>query len=344
MPAGSKKANKINLAVTTKQKAAMILMTLDSATASELLRGVKPETVRELAVEMAYLDAAGHHNVQQSLAYAKEFVGSLKVEKGFKIKDFLGQMLTNAIGQEKAKQIQNEISGLIQQRDPFIPLRSAEPATIAAVLKGEHPQAMAVVLSELTPKKSSEVLKLLETPIRQDVVGRMASGERLTPESKMRIAEMICHKLKTLKTEEGPVQQVQPEQSLRKVSIILRNLSKELRDGLLSAIKDKDADAAEKVTNLMILWDDIPAITDRSLQNVLRQIDSKDMALALTKADEIIIKKFRSNISERAAQTLDEEVSLMSAPTTEAIEEAREKIVNILRQSNQAGELAFVEE
>ena len=94
----------------------------------------------------------------------------------------------------------------------------------------------------------------------------------------------------------------------------------------------------------MILWDDIPAITDRSLQNVLRQIDSKDMALALTKADEIIIKKFRSNISERAAQTLDEEVSLMSAPTTEAIEEAREKIVNILRQSNQAGELAFVEE
>lgn len=332
------------MTVSTKQKAAMMLMTLDSATASELLRGVKPETVREIAVEMAYLDAAGYHSPQQSLLYAKEFFGSLKIEKGFKIKDFLGQMLTNTIGQEKAKQIQNDISNLLQQRDPFIPLRQLEPQTIVTVLKGEHPQAMAVILSELTPKKSSEVLKLLDEQARHNVVARMTSGERLTPESKNRIAEMICHKLKTLKTEKGPVQQIQPDQSLRKVSIILRNLSKEIRDGLLAAIKDKDADAAEKVANLMILWGDIPLITDRSLQNILRQIDSKIMAIALTKADPKIINKIRSNISERAAQTLDEEASLMSAPNAETIDDAREQIVETLRKSNQSGEIAFVEE
>lgn len=332
------------MAVSNKQKAAMMLMTLDSATAAELLRGIKPETVRELAVEMAYLDAAGYTDTQQSLVYAKEFCSSLKVDQGFKIKEFLGQMLTSTIGQEKAKQVQNEISGLLQQRDPFIPLRSAKPETIVQVLKGEHPQAMAVVLSELTPKKSSEVLKLLEDHIRHDVVARMASGERLTQESKMRIAEMICHKLATLKTEKAPVQQMHPEQSLRKVAVILRNLSKELRDGLLAAIKGKDAEASEKVLNLMIIWDDIPLIEDRSLQNILRQIDSKDMALALTKADEQIVRKIRSNISERAAQTLDEETSLMSATSKEAIEEAREKMVNVLRQSNQSGELAFAEE
>jgi flagellar motor switch protein FliG len=128
------------------------------------------------------------------------------------------------------------------------------------------------------------------------------------------------------------------------VAIILRNLSKELRDGLLNAIKDKNAEAAEKVTNLMIIWDDIPVITDRSLQEILRHVEAKDLALALTKADETIIKKIRSNISERAAQTLDEEVSLMSAPTSENIQSARERIVNTLRQHNQSGALAFVEE
>lgn len=320
-------------------------MTLDPSTASDLLRTVKPETVRELAVELAYLDAAGYADAQQSIAYAKEFCSSLKVDEGFRIKDFLGQMLTNTIGQEKAQKIQNEISGLLQQRDPFIPLRSAQAQTVASALQGEHPQAVAVILSELTPKKSSDVLKLLDEQIRQDVVARMTSGERLTTEAKTRIAEMTCHKLKSMKTEQGPAaQQLHPEQSLRKVAIILRNLSKELRDGLLNAIKGKDAEAAEKVTNLMIIWDDIPIITDRSLQEILRQVEAKDLALALTKADETIAKKIRSNISERAAQTLDEETSLMSAPTSEDIQSARQRIVDTLRKHNQSGDLAFVEE
>ncbi|MGD9109940.1 MAG: FliG C-terminal domain-containing protein [Phycisphaerales bacterium] len=333
------------MAVTNKQKAAMMLMTLDPSTASDLLRTVNPETVRELAVELAYLDAAGYANTQQSIAYAKEFCSSLRVDVGFRLKEFLGQMLTNTIGQEKAQQIQNEISGLLQQRDPFIPLRSAEAPTIASALRGEHPQAIAIILSELSAKKSSEVLKLLDEQIRQDVIARMTSGERLTAESKTRIVEMICHKLKSLKTEQGPAaQQLHPEQSLRKVAIILRNLSQELREGLLNAIRDRDPEAVEKVTNLMIVWDDIPIITDRSLQEILRQVEAKDLALALTKADETTVKKIRSNISERAVQTLDEETSLMSAPTKQDINSARERIVDTLREHNQSGNLTFIEE
>jgi flagellar motor switch protein FliG len=330
---------------TRKQKAAMLLMSLDTATATELLRDVKPETVRELAVELAYLDAAGYASTQESLEYAKEFCSGLAVKEKFKIKNFLREMLNNTVGSEKGEQIQNEIKGLLQQRDPFIPLRQADAQTISTALKGEHPQAVAVILSELTPKKSSDVLKLLEENIRQNVVARMTTGESITPEAKVRIAEMACAKLVSLKTGKGPAQQqLHPEESLRKVAIILRNLSRELRDGLLNAIKDKDAEAAEKVTNLMIVWDDIPLITDRSLQQILRDIEARSLALALTKADDIIIQKIRSNISERAAQTLDEEASLMSAPTNEDIQKARDEIVTVLRSKNQNGELAFIEQ
>lgn len=327
-----------------KQKAAMMLMSLDPATASELLRDINPEVVRELAVELAYLDASGAADADQSAAYAKEFCQSLGVKEKFEIKNFLKETLNRTVGAEKAEKIQSEIQGLLQQRDPFIAIKNSKAQIVAGVLKNEHPQAIAVVLSELNAKKSSDVLKLLDEPVRQNVIARMTAGERISLEAKNRIAEMICQKLASVTTGESSSGQVHPEQSLRKVAIILRNLSQELRDGLLKAIKDKDPEAEEKVLKLMIIWEDIPIVTDRSLQVILRDIDSKILALALMKTNETIVQKIRSNISERAAQTLDEEASLMAAPTKEEIEKAKEKIVEVLRNKNQAGELAFIEE
>lgn len=333
------------MTLSNRQKAAMVLMSLDSATASNLLRDINPEMVRELAVELAYLDAAGFADKQTTIQYAREFCSQLYVKEEFKIKNFLREMLNNTVGTEKADKIQKEISGLLQQRDPFIPLRQANAQTIAATLKNEHSQAVAVVLSEITPKKSSDVLKQLEDEMRHKVIAKMTAGEKVTPEARVRIAEMLCAKLNSLKAGQGQTtQHLHPEQSLRNVAVILRNLNQELRDGLIKAINDRDAEAAEKVANLMILWEDIPLVTDRSLQQILRDIDSKDLALALTKADEKITAKIRENISERAAQTLDEETSLMSSPTKEDIQTARGNIVDTLRAKNKSGELAFMEQ
>jgi flagellar motor switch protein FliG len=131
---------------------------------------------------------------------------------------------------------------------------------------------------------------------------------------------------------------------LRKVAVILRNLGKELRDGLLAALQEKDSEAGKKVTGLMVLWEDIPQVADRSLQEALRGIDSAKLALALVKADEAITEKIKSNISERAAATIDEETSLMSAPKKDDIKQAREELVEVLREMNEKGELSFIEE
>ena len=125
--------------------------------------------------------------------------------------------------------------------------------------------------------------------------------------------------------------------------MILRNLGKELRDGLLGAIREKDSEAADKVAELMIIWEDIVFVTDRSLQQALCGIDAKKFALALTNADAAIKQKIRSNISERANAMVDEETSLMSSPKKEDIAAAREEIVKILREMNIKGELMFVE-
>ncbi|MBN2136617.1 MAG: hypothetical protein JW720_02310 [Sedimentisphaerales bacterium] len=331
------------MTLTGKQKAAMLLMSLDAATASELLKGVDARVVQELAVELAYLDAAGHRSSRTTAEVAQQFCNSLQSQDIFQIDTFLNQMLKNTVGSDKAEDIQSQIEQLLRKRDPFIPIRSADSRTIAAVLEQEHPQAAAVVLSELPAKKSSEVIGLLGESIRLTAVSRITTCETVTREAKTRIAEAVVKRLETFASTSGAAQ-AGPDQSLRKVAVILRNLEPELREGLLGAIKGADEDAAAKVTDLMIIWEDIPQISDRPLQEGLRGIDAKQLALALFKADQLIVEKIKSNISERASATLDEEASLMSAPKEAEIKEARGQVIAALRELDAKGELTFTEE
>jgi len=334
------------VALTGKQKAALLLASLDVATAAELLKGVDAHMVQELAVELSYLDATGHRNAKQTAEVARQFCKSLQEESTFHFKNFLGEMLKNTVGEDKAKQVQQEIQDLLQKRDPFITIRSAALQTLAAVLETEHPQAVAVVLSELPPKKSSMILGLLGEGVRVSAISRMTAISAVTPEAKARIAQMIRQRVEAFGAAEqtGTAIQAGPEESLRKVAVIVRNLDKEVRDGVLEAIQQKDKEAGEKVMNLMVVWEDIPQVGDRSLQEALRGIDERQLALTLHEAGDEVGEKIRSNISERAAAMVDEETSLMSAPKKEDIRQAREKVVKVLRDLNRKGELMFVEE
>ena len=334
------------MTLTGKQKAALLLTSLDPATAAELLKGIDGHLVQELAVELSYLDAAGHRNPRQTTEIARQFCASLKNESSFQFKSFLNQMLKNTVGDDKAKQIQDGIGDLLQKRDPFMAIRSADSQTLATVLETEHPQAVAVILSELSPKKSSELLEQLGEGVRVSAISRMTAISGVTPEARARIAQMVGKRIESLghAKKTGAVVQVHPEQSLRKVAIIVRNLEKEVRDGVLEAIVQKDQEAGQKVTDLMIIWDDIPQVGARSLQQGLRGVDERELATALFEADEDIAKKIKDNISERAAAMVDEEASLMSAPKKDEIRQARDKIVNALRELNGKGELTFEEE
>ena len=330
------------MVLTGKQKAAMLLMGMDALTAAELLKGVSPDAVKELAVELAYLDASGMCNPQQSTEVAVQFYTQLENQSGFHCQSFLDTMLKNTLGQDKADQIQTQIHTLLRKRDPFISIRSADIGVLASVLEKEHPQATAVVLSELSPKKSSEILGRFEEGVQLSTVSRMAEAAAVSQDAKQRIAEMVCERLEEF-SESGDGD-VHPDQSLRKVAMILRNLGKDIREGLLKGIEEKDSDAAEKVVSLMVVWEDIPTVADRSMQQALRGVDPQKIALALVKADDSVVSKIKDNISERAAATIDEEMSLMSAPKQDDIVAGREVIVTVLREMNESDELNFVEE
>lgn len=334
------------MTLTGRQKAAMLLMSLDVTTATEILKGFDPDVVKALAVELSYLDAAGFRDSQQSNAITQEFCELLQKKPEFEMKSFLDEVLKNTLGNEKAVQVQGDLHTLLKKKDPFLPARMADKDTLVSILDGEHPQAVAVILSELPPKQSSEVLGKLGEGIRLSAISRMTNVDSATPEARACIADMITQKLEAAQSaktgQPGAVVKASPEQSLRKVAVVLRNLDTDIRSNVLAAVGEKDSQTADSVRELMVVWDDIPLIEDRSMQQGLRSIDEQTLALALYEADAQIVEKVKSNISERAAAMVDEETALMSSPKKKDIEEARDKIMNALRELNSKGELNFI--
>jgi len=241
------------LALTGKQKAAMLLMSLDAATAAELIKGLDDKVVRELAVELAYLDATYIKSNDNSNKVVRQFHHSLRAGEKFKLNGFLDEILKSTVGREKAAQIQ------------------------------------------------------------------------------ARIERIVCNPVPSLN-----------ESPLREIAVIVRDLGVEIRDGLLNAIFGEDRLAIETVAELMIVWADIPNITDSSLQKVLKGIDSNKLALALHQADEAIIHKIRSNLSVPAIAALDRQASLISTAKDAHIHDARNRIVRIMREVNDEGELVFM--
>ena len=329
--------------MTGKQKAAMLLMSLDAVTAAELLKGLPPEEIRDIGTELAQLDTSNEQNNKNNINIAREFCESLQSTqtKTFGIKSFFSETLVHAVGQDKASQIQSQIIKATEQKNPFMAIRSASIDELVLALEGEHKQTIAVVLSELDPQKSQDVLSLLGEKSRLEAVCKMTSIGTLGQEVKHRIATTVCQRLKAFKGETLPVKQ---EQSLRKLAVMLSGLEKNLRTQMLDEIKKQDKKTSEMIKHLMVAWEDITSIADRSLQEALRSVESATLALALFGADEETAQKIRSNISERAAATLEEEMSLMQEPLEAEILKAREEVVNPLREANEKDALRFVQQ
>jgi flagellar motor switch protein FliG len=327
--------------LTGKQKAAMLLMSLDTLTAAELLKGLDADEIQEIAIELARIEASEERDIKEQAKIAQEFCNTLRQEQGqkFSVRTFLNEMLVKIIDKEKAEQIQSQVKKATEQNSLFSGIRSADTDELVLALEGEHPQTIAVVLSELPPKKSQEVLSLLDDEVRLKAVCKMTDPESIGSGVKQRIASTITERLKSFK---GETLAEKPEQTLRKLAIVLSGLRNDLRDQLLDEIGKYDEEIGSKVRALMITWEDILSIADRSLQEALRSVDSGKLALALYGADEDIAQKIRSNISERAVAMLDEEISLMQEPLEEEVLGAREELVGLLRDANQEGKLRMI--
>ncbi len=326
------------MALSGKQKAAMLLMSLDTVTATELLRGLPPKDIQDIAIELARIDASEQRDLKEQARVAREFYNCLEQRpiQRFSVRTFLYEILSSILDKDKADQIQSQIREMTEKKDLFADIRQAGTDELVLAMEGEHPQTIAVVLSELVPKKSQEVLALLNEDARLKAVCKMTNPELVGNRVKQQIASTITRKLRSLK---GETLVARPEQTLRKLAVVLSGLERDLRDQMLHEIAKQDEGTATMVRRLMITWEDIPSVADRSLQEALRAVDASKLAVALHGADEEIARKIRSNISGRAATTLDEEIALMQEPLEKEVLDAREAVVKPLREANEEGKL-----
>ncbi len=332
-------------------------MSLDPPTAAELLRSASPDTLTEVAAELAYLSQSAQAGQVASTEPIREFFGLLygKDKAGGEEK-FAGEILKIILGEQKSAEVLVAVGERLKVRDPFRDIRSAEVSGISKALAGESPQVISVVLSELPAKKSSELLELLEEDIRAQAVQSMAGGQGVSQKAKLRIASIVQSRLsEAAQAAAKAAAQEEPgaadadaddehrQQQLRKVAVLLRGLEVEARDNLTKSLKETDGEAAQSVQKLMVIWEDIPLVAERPLQEALRSAESRKLALALVDADEQIATRIKSNISERAKAMLEEEAELLSSPKADEIEQAREDILDAMRELNAKGELQFEE-
>ena len=330
------------MALTGKQKAAMLLISLDAETAAKLLEGLPADDIQKIAVEVAQIDASGQRSTKEEANVTREFSNLLQEnqDQGLTTRSFLDDMLVNILGKSKAEQVQAHVRKVTERKDPFVDIRSAGTDELVVALEGQHPQTIGMVLSELETNKGQEVLSLLKEDVRLKTVGRMINLGSLGAEVKRRMAGMVSERLKRLEGTEVLVERPEKqEETLRKLALVLGGLEKELRDQLLNKIKEHDEEIASTVRKLMVTWEDIPLVADRSLQEALRAVEAAKLAVALYGANEEIAQKIRSNISERVQERLDEEASLMQEPLEKEVLDAREEIVAPLRSANEEGTL-----
>lgn len=329
------------MAVSGAKKAAMLLMCLDPSNASELLSVVKPETATEIATEMAYLNATKDSDESITHEVIKEFstlVDGTDNDWGL---GFVKQMLDNAMGPDKSDTAFQEVKERLDFRDPFADIRAVNIYELAAALEGEPPQVISVVLAELPAKYAGELLGMFEEDVSNDVIRGMAGATNVSAAAKVRVAKVIKKRLAEIRTKGGASEGNAREAQIRKVSVLLRGLEKDTRDQMTAQIRDQDAETGDLVMKMMVMWEDIPIIDARALQEALRSADPRKLALAMVNVDQRAADKIKQNMSETGRNMVYEESLLLSNPKQKEIDEARELILSDLRELNEAGMLEF---
>jgi len=291
---------------------------------------------------MAHIEAAGHGGRAERVEPAKEFFTLLRGRKArASSSSRLPALLKKAVGSDRADDILKRAQAAVRQRDPFLEMRSADIDDLARVLEGESGQVAAMVLSELKPVKAGRLMGLLDERVRAEAVRGMTSGEGASPAVRTMVAQRLLERMHVSTTAAASPEQ---SQKLRKVAMLLRGLDAPTRDTLLKAIDSSDPEAGKGVRDLMVIWEDVASVADLSLQNILRLIDARNMALALHESDAAIAAKINANVSERARALVEEEASLMPNPKAEDVTKARDEVLKAMRELNATGQLEFEEQ
>ena len=317
------------------QKAAVLLLQVGQDNAAKVLSHLRPAEIEELTAEILRLRAVSPEIAGIVL---EEFHGMIAspLRGGLGGLDFAQSLLEGALGAEGAAEVLGRVAeaAVVQ---PFQFLHQADPQQILTFLTGEHPQTIALVVAHLRPDQASMILGGLSADMQADIALRIATMEATSSEYVRLVEDVVQRRTSTVlqaKTNSA-VGGVQP------LVDIINRADRGTERSILEGLATKNSALAEEIRALMFVFEDITTLDDRAIQLVLRGVETADLATALKGVTETVRDKILKNVSERARENLLDEIELMGPVRMSAVEESQQKVVAIIRQLEESGQIVL---
>lgn len=320
--------------LTGRQKAALLLIALDVDIAAEVFKNLDPRDVELISAEITQVKNTPSKTIDEvliefhSMVTAREYV----LEGGL---EYAQQILEKSFGYNKAVEIIEKVKNITTLKG-FDVLKRADSTQLITFLNKEHPQTIALILTHLSPEQTANALMELPPELRTEVAYRIATLGKISPQTLKRIEKVVDEMAgMTMSQTVGKIG------GTKTIAQILNRVKVSYSKEILSEMSNIDPDIATEIKRQMFLFEDLVNIQDKDLQKVLREIDRKDLTLSLKITDEKLKDKIFSNMSERAAELLKEELEYMGMVKLKEVEAAQARIIDVVKSLEESGEISL---
>jgi flagellar motor switch protein FliG len=315
-----------------REKAAILLISLGPEASAEVFKHLSDEEIEDLTLQIASMRRVDPEIRQRVLSEFSEMMQAQEyVEQGGI--NYAKEVLEAALGKEKARQIIERLTATLQVR-PFDFARKTEPTQILSFIQNEHPQTIALVLAYLRPEQASLILSALPPEKQVDVARRLATLDRTTPEVLEDIESTLEQRLSAYE-----IHDYTAAGGIDAAVDILNQVDRATEKTIMEALEEDDPELAEEIRKRMFVFEDIVTLDDRAIQLIIREVDARDLALALKTASEEVADRIFRNMSKRAANLLKEDIEFMGPVRLRDIEEAQTRVVSVVRRLEDSGDL-----
>lgn len=324
--------------MTTTQKVAALLIALGPTTASEVLKNIKDDDL----LEQVTMDIASLNKVSTNIltGILEEFKAIFQASNYLSAggMDYAKQLLEKAYGDVEAKKILDRLVVLMSS-NPFQFFSEADPGQLATSFQNENPQLIALIMAYLKPEHSAEVLNYLPPEVQAQVAMKIADMDTTNPEILSEIEKIVESKFSSV-----VVQDFSKAGGIESLANILNRADRSTERNVIELLEVQNPQLAEEVRELMFVFEDIIKLDDKSIQRILREVDTKDLAMSLKGTKEDVKEKIYKNMSERAQAMLRDEMEYMGPVRAREVQELQTKIVGIIRTLEVSGEIIIARE
>src|SRR5919199_701034 len=312
------------------QKAAALLVAVGEQRAGEIFRYLGESEVEALSLEIAKASKVPTEVCRDVINEAVESVlaEDYLAEGGV---DYARNVLMRSLGEDRADEIIGRLAATIERR-PFEFLRRTPAEQIVVFLRHESPQTMALVISNLHTTLAAQVLSMIDPEQQADVALRVAMMSETRPEVVQQVENVMRTRLSAVGAQEYAT-----AGGVKSLADILNHSDRSTERNVLDELAKQDGELAEEIRMLLFTFEDVVKLDDRSIQMVLKEVDQKDLAIALRGVSDDVRGRIFSNMSERGAELLREEIDFQPPQRKRVIEEAQGRIVGIVRRLEEAG-------